>query len=282
MMVQWVTRDRGSPGVRWGRRPGRYTASAPGDSATYALADMCGPPANASGWAEPGWLHGAVMAGLQPGQRYYYRYGDLSADDEGAWSGEETFVAPPAPGSGATVTLLAVADLGQAEVDGSMEASEMVPSLATAARLAAEVDAGAQLLVHNGDISCELPLATPPPCPARTPLPQLTLLCTLRTLLLCAALPSCWARFSGHLPAGRHERGCAARLPPAFRCRCARFRQSVGRVLRSAGSHRQACAVYGGCLCGWVGGGWGALPDASSCSCCVCCGGRAGGAGCRR
>lgn len=36
-----------------------------------------------------------------------------------------------------------------------MESSEMLPSLATTAALAAEVQAGAQLLVHNGDISCE-------------------------------------------------------------------------------------------------------------------------------
>ena len=35
-----------------------------------------------------------------------------------------------------------------------MGASEMLPSMATTARLAAEVAAGAQLLVHNGDISC--------------------------------------------------------------------------------------------------------------------------------
>ena len=78
-----------------------------------------------------------------------------SPPQELGWSGEESFVSPPATGPGASVRLLAVADLGQAEVDGSMESSEMLPSLATTAALAAEVQAGAQLLVHNGDISCE-------------------------------------------------------------------------------------------------------------------------------
>ncbi len=78
------------------------------------------------------------------------------------WSEEQHFTSPPAVGPGSTVRLLAVADLGQAEVDGSMEAREMLASLATTARLAAEVDAGAQLLVHNGDISCE----RVPPCAA--------------------------------------------------------------------------------------------------------------------
>lgn len=50
-----------------------------------------------------------------------------------------------------------------------MEASEMLPSLHTTARLAEEAAAGAQLLVHNGDISCELGVACPrwlrPPFP---------------------------------------------------------------------------------------------------------------------
>lgn len=37
-----------------------------------------------------------------------------------------------------------------------MEASEMLPSLLTTRRLAADVEGwGAQLLMHNGDISCE-------------------------------------------------------------------------------------------------------------------------------
>ncbi|PSC73699.1 inactive purple acid phosphatase 27 [Micractinium conductrix] len=150
VMVQWVTRDAGAaPTVRWGTSPDALAAAAHGDSLTYSRADMCGAPANASGWMEPGMLHGAVMGGLQPLTAYYYQYGDK----ELGWSEVESFVSPPATGPGASVTLLAVADLGQAEEDGSMGASEMLASKATTACLAAEVAAGAQLLVHNGDIS---------------------------------------------------------------------------------------------------------------------------------
>lgn len=39
----------------------------------------------------------------------------------------------------------------QAELDGSNEMSDMIPSLATTQRMAAEADSH-QLLVHNGDI----------------------------------------------------------------------------------------------------------------------------------
>ena len=71
------------------------------------------------------------------------------------WSAPQQFVSPPAAGRDATVALLAVADLGQAEEDGSMEVSEMIPSLLTVRRMAEGRHRDAQLLVHNGDISCE-------------------------------------------------------------------------------------------------------------------------------
>ena len=74
--MQWVTRDARQPAVQWGTAPGQLSQSAVGDSTTYTRADMCGPPANTTGWVEPGLLHGAVMAGLAPSTRYYYRYGD--------------------------------------------------------------------------------------------------------------------------------------------------------------------------------------------------------------
>jgi hypothetical protein len=60
---------------------------------------------------------------------------------------------PPPPGPTTPVSFLAIADLGQAEPDGSLINEGFHPSLATAARLAGEVGRGAGLLVHLGDIS---------------------------------------------------------------------------------------------------------------------------------
>lgn len=57
------------------------------------------------------------------------------------------------------VKFLAIADMGQAEVDGSNEESEMIPALNTTRLMIAEAD-DKQLLIHNGDISyarCGLP-----------------------------------------------------------------------------------------------------------------------------
>ena len=47
------------------------------------------------------------------------------------WSEEASFLSPPPVGADASVRLLAIADMGQAEVDGSNEAAQMVPSLNT-------------------------------------------------------------------------------------------------------------------------------------------------------
>ena len=61
-------------------------------------------------------------------------------------------MAPPEPGTGASVKFLAIADLGQAEVDNSFEQVEMTAAINTTKRLATELDYH-QLLIHNGDIS---------------------------------------------------------------------------------------------------------------------------------
>lgn len=76
MAVQWATRDAGRPQARWGTAPGALRHAAAGASQTYTRADMWGPPANASGWMDPGWLHRAVLAGLPPATRIFYQYGD--------------------------------------------------------------------------------------------------------------------------------------------------------------------------------------------------------------
>lgn len=70
------------------------------------------------------------------------------------FSPEASFTAAPPVGPDVTVKILAIADMGQGELDGSMEQAEMHMSLKTSAGLLREVDdSGYQLLMHNGDIS---------------------------------------------------------------------------------------------------------------------------------
>ncbi|PNW76719.1 hypothetical protein CHLRE_11g468500v5 [Chlamydomonas reinhardtii] len=195
MRVQWNTRDVGvAPQVRWGpasvpyspRRAAQgcvgkkdkkkkkddddddgpaYPHTAPVDrSFAYQREDMCGGAAISVGWVDAGTHHVATLTGLKPATRYYYRVGDPQGD--GGWSKEYSFVSAPPAGPAGTVRALFVADMGQAEVDGSLEGSQMLPSLNTtmlmyrdtlASYREAEASGGAvppyTLLVHNGDIS---------------------------------------------------------------------------------------------------------------------------------
>ncbi|KAG2446949.1 hypothetical protein HYH02_008103 [Chlamydomonas schloesseri] len=140
-------------------------------SFAYQREDMCGGAAIGVGWVDAGTHHVATLVGLKPGTRYYYRVGDPLGD--GGWSKEYSFVSAPAPGPASTIRALFVADMGQAEVDGSLEGSMMLPSLNTTtlmyrdalasireAEAAEEQQPGSgptrppyALLVHNGDIS---------------------------------------------------------------------------------------------------------------------------------
>lgn len=55
--------------------------SVTGTSMTYGKADLCGAPATTDGWLEPGTLHTALMTGLKPSTRYYYKYGEVRMRD---------------------------------------------------------------------------------------------------------------------------------------------------------------------------------------------------------
>lgn len=77
------------------------------------------------------------------------------------FSEEASFVAAPPVGPDAHVSFLAIADMGQAEIDGSNEQSEMLPALNTTMLMTAEA-ADKQLLIHNGDISYARSVASSP------------------------------------------------------------------------------------------------------------------------
>ncbi len=74
--VQWTTRDFGRPEVAWGTTASALSAHAAGSFLTYTVADMCGAPANTTGFISPGALNYAIMAPLTPSTQYYYKVGD--------------------------------------------------------------------------------------------------------------------------------------------------------------------------------------------------------------
>lgn len=150
MLVQWTTLDAKRPEAKWGTKSGQYQYTAAAETDTYTRMDMCGGPAAGEGWLDPGSLHRALLQGLKPDTEYFYIYGSK----EHGWSEEASFVTPPPTGPQSSVSLLAIADMGQAEVDGSNENGfgEQHPSLATVRGLLDNA-AGRCLVIHNGDIS---------------------------------------------------------------------------------------------------------------------------------
>jgi hypothetical protein len=72
------------------------------------------------GWIEPGTFHYALLSGLHPGHRYHYRFGS----DADGFSDDFSFLAPPKHGPNHEVRILAMADMGQSEPDGSDEEEE--------------------------------------------------------------------------------------------------------------------------------------------------------------
>jgi hypothetical protein len=75
-VAQWTTRDFNKPVVRWSTVPGVVQNESMGSFSTYTQLQMCGAPANSTGWVNPGALNYAAMTGLQPNTRYYYVVGD--------------------------------------------------------------------------------------------------------------------------------------------------------------------------------------------------------------
>ena len=81
MVISWTTRDAGTPGVQWTADATTlpfFPNSAPGSTTTYTPADLCGGLDQKLGYFDPGSLQSALMTGLAPATRYWYRVGDTA------------------------------------------------------------------------------------------------------------------------------------------------------------------------------------------------------------
>ena len=76
MLVQWTTRDKGSPVAFWRAKSGNRMSNTSASSDTYRREDLCGGVANSTGYINPGMFHTAKLTGLQPSTDYLYSYGD--------------------------------------------------------------------------------------------------------------------------------------------------------------------------------------------------------------
>jgi hypothetical protein len=155
MRVSWTSaQSDGAHAVQWGATSGTYDQTTPASHHTYGAPDLCGAPANASGFHAPGTFHEAVLPiGLPAPPRVYYRVGS----PEHGWSTERSFAAPAPAGAHAPVSVIVTADMGETYEDGSQYHWEEPWAVNTtehiARKLARRGGPGVDLVLHPGDLS---------------------------------------------------------------------------------------------------------------------------------
>ncbi|KAL6853503.1 hypothetical protein ACP4OV_019532 [Aristida adscensionis] len=149
MRLTWVSGDGRPQQVQYAGGK-----SATSQVATFTQKDMCSIavlpcPAKDFGWHDPGYIHSAVMTGLQPSQTYTYRYGS----DSVGWSDKINFRTPPAAGSD-ELSFVIYGDMGKAPLDPSVEHYIQPGSISVAKAVAKEMQTGkVDSIFHIGDIS---------------------------------------------------------------------------------------------------------------------------------
>uniref|UniRef100_A0A2N9EWS7 Purple acid phosphatase n=1 Tax=Fagus sylvatica TaxID=28930 RepID=A0A2N9EWS7_FAGSY len=106
-------------------------------------------PAKDFGWHDPGFIHTAVMIGLQPSSTFSYRYGS----DSIGWSNQTQFRTPPAGGSDG-LYFIVYGDMGKTPFDSSVEHYIQPGSLSVIKAVTDEVNSvNVDSIFHIGDIS---------------------------------------------------------------------------------------------------------------------------------
>eukprot|EP00850_Spirogloea_muscicola_P011843 SM000075S21932 [mRNA] locus=s75:106581:115259:+ [translate_table: standard] len=164
--IQWTTRDYLSPVVQWGLSADKMTYTVPATPSTYTRAEMCGPPANTTGWRDPGTFNTAFLSlpfKTRPGPYptrilWIADYGNANpdgADQFGVDSSSIFFRPPPSPGSAPDPTNFARWFSEDQQVINS-DQEEQGASLATANALyyeAYKTGLNYNALFISGDIS---------------------------------------------------------------------------------------------------------------------------------
>jgi len=157
MMVTFVTKESLRPPlVQLGTAPGEYTHTFQGTTHTYNDSALCEPAGPKAVWTAPGMIHDAVVAGLRPSTKYFYRVGSPHA-----WSEEASFWSPPAPAASTPVRFLMYGDQGLAHdfCEGCHPGIEAGGVANTWAAVSSAVQASGtdtprvDMLLHIGDLS---------------------------------------------------------------------------------------------------------------------------------
>lgn len=124
MRVSWTSAQgaaNASHVVQWGTSATALDTVTPASSThTYTPADLCGFPANASGFHSPGFFHEAVLdltkaETATPPTKFFYRVGST----QHGWSEVRSFALPTPVDAHAPLSVVITADMGETYEDGS-------------------------------------------------------------------------------------------------------------------------------------------------------------------
>eukprot|EP01031_Cornospumella_fuschlensis_P036154 gene36154-43850_t len=125
LQLLWSSYNSTSPTLQWGTTSGSYPYTMAADTVTVDKSQMCGAPANNSGWRDLGLIHKANISGILDlslsNTQIYYRFGDVSTND---FSPEVVFLVPPAKGTqppNRPTQVVVMADLGVGSTDTSYD-----------------------------------------------------------------------------------------------------------------------------------------------------------------
>ena len=159
MVVQWTTAQNSTQTLNYGLAADNLNNTIGDDdvfTTSYTADDMCGDPANSTGWHDPGFMQSAVVVNLQPNTEYFYQIVDVDTQTQ---SDILSFYSAPVPSASTEVDFLIFGDLGQVEVDGSSEADQMVGSILSTVAMQADLSDSkldkkrSATVFHIGDIA---------------------------------------------------------------------------------------------------------------------------------
>ena len=167
MRVSWTsTADRmGKQKVTWGLSPETVTSyDAPAATiSTYSASDLCGSPANSSGFHDPGTFFTTVLDLTRAGEagsvearasglRIYYQVSDSSLTaPAGGWP-VRSFLAPKPPNADTSLSILVTADMGETYEDGSQYHWEEPSAVNTTIQMR-RMHPNADIVMHPGDLA---------------------------------------------------------------------------------------------------------------------------------
>lgn len=156
----WNSLNSAQPVLKWGLQSNNYAHIVHAKTITISQNQMCGPPANSTGWRDFGLTHTALFdftqLTLQPQDKVYYIYGDASS---GEFSQEFIFYVPPKAGEMAAnhrpTTVVLYDDMGRGSDDMAFTWNEYGrPAINVSKSVGHLAQIGAiDAILHGGDIS---------------------------------------------------------------------------------------------------------------------------------